>query len=262
MHLLVQEFFAGRAITSQQFLGEVVSDSWWTKAIVFYFGENPGDSHGLAALRNGLKCVIGADEFQAAIAVGLAAQACYLMKSIDKVEAVRWVVDTMSSCKEPVLAQLTNEFPDMEVVPLLHYYFYGRDAVAAKIIADVTSVVQEESRIQNVISEEQIFWCIAGLIEARKLDEAYACLKSFNPQDIRLLLALQVGALAVQHIHVTDKETKHKAQEISTYLDRKVGFMHEQVIKEIKSLLLEVRQGELRAIDGPTNGGPSVSSAN
>ena len=46
-HHLLQEFFAGRGISSVNFIKQVVIDEWWKRAIVFYFGENPGDVQSL-----------------------------------------------------------------------------------------------------------------------------------------------------------------------------------------------------------------------
>jgi hypothetical protein len=246
VHLLIQEFFAGRAIPSPDFLGTVVSDIWWTKAVVFYFGENPGDSHGLQALRAGLDGIVGADEFQAAVAVGLAAQACYLMRSTDKIAALKWVVETLAGCKEAALLEVQQQFPDMEIVPLLHYYHYGRDAVAASAIEDVLSALTGgDPNDNNGCVDEEIFWCLAGLIEARRLDNVLKYAKKFNPKDVRLILALQLGARYVQHVHITDPETKAKAKEIADALNKKVAFLHSVVIRELKSLLLEVRRGKL-----------------
>ena len=39
-HLLLQEFFAGRALSEGSILS-YVDDPWWTKPIVFFYGENP-----------------------------------------------------------------------------------------------------------------------------------------------------------------------------------------------------------------------------
>ncbi len=47
-HLMIQEFFAGRGIPTQSFLQSVITDYWWRRAIVFFFGEHPGSSEALA----------------------------------------------------------------------------------------------------------------------------------------------------------------------------------------------------------------------
>jgi hypothetical protein len=255
-HLLLQEFFAGRAIPSQEYLGRVVSNVWWTKAVVFYFGEHPGDSHGLVALREGIKGIIGADEFQAAVTVGLAAQACYLMKSVEKAEAMKWVVERLAECKDSALASLSEQLPEgYEVLPMLHYFLYGRDAVAGKIIRDVLQEIQKN--IEGKMSQDdetKVFWCLAGMIESGQLAEAQRVLKQFAPQDVRLLLALQLGSMYVQHMHVTSDEQKKLATKICTDLEPRMGFLRAKVLKELKGILLEVQKGKVKALDGPANG--------
>jgi predicted NACHT family NTPase len=49
-HLLIQEFFAGRGIPDAEFLHSVIDDPWWTKAVVFYFGEDPENHKDLQAV--------------------------------------------------------------------------------------------------------------------------------------------------------------------------------------------------------------------
>ncbi len=249
-HHLLQEFFAGRAIPSVEFLGRVVSDLWWTKAIVFYFGENPDDSNGLKALRDGLQGVIGADEFQSAITVGLAAQACYLMKSNDKSDAVRWVVKTLSNCKTDAVNDFSNHYPGMEIMPLVFYYMYGRDAVAAKVISDVAAKFQSEANEDfSKLNEVEAFWCIAGLLEARHLEQALEYIKKYNPSETKLLLALHIGAKYVSEIHVTSKQNKRIAKEIVAHIEPRIEFMFPDVVKELKGLLLEMQMGKVVNIE-------------
>ncbi len=249
VHHLLQEFFAGRGIPDQEFLSSVVSSVWWTKAIVFYFGENPADSQGLLAIREGLKGVVGADEFQAAVAVGLATQACYLMKSPDKHSAIDWVIETLAITKPSLLHEDQGLEEDYEVLPFLNYYLYGRDAVATKITAEVFERVVNEAGGIGKANELQMFWCLAGMIEARRLDDVLVHIKKFNPTDPKYLLALQMGAMYVQQIHVVSKEVRKKAAEIVKVLEPKVSFLKPIVIKELRALLLEVRDGRVHGIE-------------
>ena len=257
VHHLLQEFFAGRAIPNRQFLASVVSNVWWTKAIVFYFGENPGDSDGLLALREGLKGIVGGDEFQAAITVGLATQACYLMKSPEKWEAIEWVIDTLAISKDPVIEETKKQFPNMEVLPILNYYLYGRDSVAAKATREVFQKFISEKGDVSKIHELRAFWCLAGMIEARQLNEVLLHIKKFNPTDVNLLLALYLGAMYVQHIHVVSKEQKMQANEIIRVLEPKIAFLKQTVVKELRSMLLEVQHGVVTNVDAPTPPKPS-----
>jgi hypothetical protein len=194
--------------------------------------------------------IIGGDEFQAAVTVGLAAQACYLMKSSEKAEAVRWVVDTLASCKDSALAELADQYQDMDLLPVLYYYIYGRDAVAARVIVDVyEGIRRDSSETKSHGDDEKEFWCIAGMTEAHKLDEALAATKQFSPEDPRLLLGLHLGAVYVENLHVTTDEERKKARALVKYLDPKIDFMRPTVVKELRSLLLEVQRGQVKAIE-------------
>ncbi len=255
-HLLLQEFFAGRAIPSVEFLGSAVTDGWWTKAIVFYFGENPDDHTGLTALRQGMDSVLGANLFQAAITVGLAVQACYLMKVADKCEALRWVVDTISRSKDESLKEFAATRGDLQTLSVLVYFLYGRDAVASKVISLVASHVladPDSSRADSNERDTRIFWCIAGLIESQQLDQAQEMVRKFRPEDQRLLLALHLGSFYVQQLHVTTPAQKKAAKRICDHLLPHVQHMIPSVTKELKGLLLEVQQGAVKAVDGPAD---------
>ena len=48
-HLLIQEYFAGRAIPDDATLAKYSTDEWWRRAVVFYFGSNPANEQGLRA---------------------------------------------------------------------------------------------------------------------------------------------------------------------------------------------------------------------
>lgn len=65
----------------------------------------------------------------------------------------------------------------------------------------------------------------------------------------KLLLALQLGATYVEKMHVTAKEIKQKAAEIVHILDPKIELFKPQVVKEIRSTIVELRKGKLTAID-------------
>ena len=249
VHHLLQEFYAGRGIPNKEFLIGIVSSTWWTKAIVFYFGENPADSESLLALREGLKGVVGADEFQAAVAVGLATQACYLMKSPDKFLAIDWVIETLSITKPSLLHEGEGIEEEYEVLPFLNYYLYGRDAVATKITCEILEKLLKDGGDVTKINELQMFWCLAGMIEARRLDEVLRYIKKYSPKDLKYLLALQMGAMYVQHIHVVEDHVRKSAAEIVRILEPKVHFLKPVVIKELRSILLEVRNGRVTGID-------------
>ncbi len=104
-HLLLQEFFAGRGLPASDFLETVVDQDWWQRAIVFYFGEHPDDIRGLQAARGAVQCRTAPEQYRAAITLGLALQACYLVEVKDKAEVFKWVVQVMARSKRGFLAE-------------------------------------------------------------------------------------------------------------------------------------------------------------
>jgi hypothetical protein len=254
-HMMLQEFFAGRGIESAEFLADVVTDVWWTKALVFYFGENPDDRNALDALRSGVDKIIGGNQFQAAVAVGLACQACYLIRSEDKKDALRWVINLLAHVKAETVAHFAEEHGEYELLPILHYFIYGRDSVAGKIIREVADECWKEMASKESLTDDEetrLFWCIAGLIEARQLDAALEIIKKYNPKDDRLLLGLHLGAFYVQRIHIADKGDKKLAEKICKVIGPKVEHLHKKVIKEMKGVLIEVRGGRIKSIESDT----------
>jgi len=251
-HMMLQEFFAGRGIESAEFLSDIVTDVWWTKALVFYFGENPDDRNALYALRSGVDNIIGGNKFQAAVTIGLASQACYLIRSEDKKETLQWVINLLAQVKADTLAHFAEEHDGYEILPIIHYFIYGRDSVAGKIVREVAEECWKElSEKESLTDDEEtrLFWSIAGLIEARQLDTALEIIKKFNPTDNRLLLGLHMGAFYVQHIHVADSADKKVAEKICKVIGPKVMHLQKKVIKEMKSVLIEVQCGKIKSIE-------------
>src|SRR5690606_2970711 len=62
-HLLIQEYFAGRGITDTELLVRCVADEWWRRAIVFYFGANPGNEESLTRTIEGCKAAGSSELF-------------------------------------------------------------------------------------------------------------------------------------------------------------------------------------------------------
>lgn len=251
-HMMLQEFFAGRGIETPEFLTKVVTDVWWTKAVVFYFGEHPDDKNALLALRVGVEQVVNGNQFQAAVAVGLACQACYLMRSNDKKDAVHWVIGLLTRIKEQAIRELTQFHENAQLLPVVMYFIYGRDAVSGRIIRDVAGECWQELSEKAILTSEEevrLFWCVAGLIEARQLQLAVEIVERFNPKDDRLLLGLHLGAFYVRHIHIADKKEKILAERICRIIGPKIVHLQDQVIKEMKGILLEARGGKVKNIE-------------
>lgn len=251
-HMMLQEFYAGRGIESEEYLSEIVTDVWWTKAVVFYFGEHPDNSSGLMQLRNGVDKIIGGDSFQASVAIGLACQACYLLKASDKQKTMKWVVEQLALIRSETVSRFQDDRKDVEILPLVHYFLYGRDAVASKTIGRIAKKECDQILSQDNIEEFEestVYWYISGLIESRQLELAYELVKKFKPSDDKLLYGIYMGAFYVQHIHIADSSDKKIAEKICRLLGPTVDYLRQIVIKELKTVLLETRNGEVTAIE-------------
>jgi hypothetical protein len=253
-HLLLQEFFAGRGVPSLEFLATSVSDYWWMRATVFYFGERPGDYNSLAYVQKSLGQLGGIDLFQAAVALGMVVQACYLTKTEDKSVAMEWVVTSMAKTIHACLDFYGPPRGDYDSYRVVLYYVYGRDAVAGKIIGDVADKIRTAKVLQGKdrdLEDLFCFWCIAGLIESRQLEMANEMIQEFKPADQRLLLALDLGSFYVERSHVTTAAQKRIAKAIRTRIAPKIPHLRSEILKEFKGIVLEMRKDVVRALDAP-----------
>lgn len=254
-HLLIQEFFAGRGIPSSAFLQSVIGDFWWTRPIVFYFGERPGDHNSLLALQNTLQELNGTDLYQAAVASGLAIQACYLAKTVEKVTAMESVVEAMARTFDPCLNHFGPSRGKSDTIRVVMYYLYGRDAVASKVIGDVVerivsgNIVEDSEEHTAKIADLRMFWCIAGLIESGQMKRAEELIEEFRPGDLRLLLALHMGAFYVENVHFTSKEQKSIAKQIRRKIEPQIDHLRHDVLDEFKDEILELRSGKVSTVE-------------
>lgn len=99
-HLMLQEFFAGRGIPGVDTLETLIYDAWWRRAIVFYFGENPKDDTVLNSLVKSIPSKTPPEVFTALVTIGLALQACYLLKVDKKLPLFKWLVSNLSEIQE------------------------------------------------------------------------------------------------------------------------------------------------------------------
>jgi len=260
-HLLLQEFFAGRGIPARNALEQFIGDGWWQRAIVFYFGENPEDGAGLAVMAGTLERRPKPEVFHGAITLGLALQACYLVRVQDKVMIFRAVVDSLGAVKEDFLRAMDSEgrFP---LSRFLHYYLFGRDAVACSILADYQSDVDGEWGRRPVpadLAEMRTFWQIIGLIEIGALESAEALVENFRPTDPRLLLAIHLGCVMIEHLRVARANQRNVAARVSHALSDKIAHLRKQLLDEVNSELLEIRQGRVQPLELPPPGPASDS---
>jgi uncharacterized protein YuzE len=250
-HHLLQEFFAGRGIPSIDFLDAIVSDDWWQRPIVFYFGDNPSNHKGLQKIISSVAIRPATELYRAAIAVGLALQASYLVEVREKTEIMRWVIDGLSASKDAFLALGTGE-RSLPVTKLVLYYIFGRDSVACNILEDQHAGLIRDFEGQGLNSEEldlRRFWIITGLLESGSVEAAEKLVRKFRPNDARLALAIQLGCLLLQHLRVSSPEEKRIAKRIGEGLTHRTLSLRTQLLAEFQSELLEVRKGEVKAIE-------------
>jgi len=250
-HLMIQEFFAGRGISSFEFLHTVVADSWWRRAVVFYFGEHPENSEALSSTIAALKGQSIEKNYNAALTLGLALQACYLVEIKNKIDIYRWVVDAMANAKEEFL---TAESVDgrLRITRFLLYYLVGRDSVALSVL---------ESRVQEILSQLEdsglspddadvrTFWIIVGLIECGALSHAETLVRKFRPSDPRLLLGVHLGCYLTQEVRVTTRLQRDIAKRICDSLAGKINHLRMELLEEMKTELLEIRQGTVKTLE-------------
>jgi len=250
-HLLMQEFFAGRGIPTVEFLHSVLGDSWWTRAVVFYFGEHPDDA---AALHSAVTALHGRsveETYHAALTLGLALQASYLVEVKDKIDIYRWVVDGLSNAKDEFMVA-GLEKRNIPLTRFLFYYLFGRDSVALSVLERRAQEILDGWRSQKLSQEEKdlrTFWVICGLIECGALEDVERMVRRFRPSDPRLLLGVHLGCYMIQHVRVSTKEQSEAAKRICDSLSPTVGRLRTQVIEEMKTELLEVREGAIRTLE-------------
>jgi hypothetical protein len=251
-HLLLQEFFAGRGIPSSDFLETVISDPWWQRAVLFYFGENPSDQRSLERVTSNLSLRTAEEIFYASIAIGLGLQACYLVTTDAKIHIFKWVIDGLSNARRFFLAEEDKIAAKYPLIRFLTYYIFGRDAVACDVLNDSYQIILSEFVQEDLLSEDKEFrqfWTIAGLIECGCLEEAIEEIKKFKPKDDRLLLAIHLGCYLISKLRIFEIEKKKLAKKICDSLESKVSHLRKKVINEWKSEILEVQKDKIATIE-------------
>ncbi len=261
-HHLLQEFFAGRGIPNKQLLETYVGTEWWQRAVVFFFGQNPDDADAFEIVLKALVGRPGKETYTAAVTIGLGLQACYLLQIDEKVRVYPWVVDSISDSE----IEMIKGFDPDEKFPLtdfIGYYLMGRDAIACNILGDRFPEIRERLLSANLTArqtEMRRFWLIAGLMEAGFMEKALEEIESFRPTDPRLLLAIHLGAAYAEHLRIGSKEEKKLAHEMGRKLATPIAAaLIARVFKEFKTHLLELRKGEVHALQPPPSDDTTIS---
>ncbi len=252
-HHLLQEFFAGRGIPAEEFIKEHVADYWWQRPIVFYFGDKPGSATELANIVAHIDKTTNGTLFVSALTIGLSLQASYLVKVDPKTELLHWVIASLSNSRKDLFE--SNDKPDPHpLTNFIAYYLVGRDAVALDLLSKRVTMLLNRYESSNISTEDvnfYKFWVIVGLIESGELDAAEEVIQDFHPADPRLLLAIHMGCFIINNLRVSTTKQKKAASRIISRLQGKVWVLRDQLIKEFESELLEVRKGEIKAIEPP-----------
>lgn len=262
-HLLLQEFFAGRCDFSSELLHLIISDPWWMRAIVFHFGENPDNHTKLRGLIQAVGTLNGGDLYQAAITTGLALQACYLTKTADKLDILKWTVHALASTRADFTAHLEKTKNRTPILSFIEYYVFARDSVGAKVIKQVTEIVEAEDEAEGTPAElhdARMFWCIAGLLESGQLDEAKELIHKYKPSDPYFMLALDITCFHVWKLQECTKEKKKLAENMHADLTKRIGWLRDELLQEMRTYLLELRSGELKSLDFAGDGPRALPS--
>lgn len=191
--------------------------------------------------------------YAASLTLGLALQACYLVEVPQKVAAFVEVILGLSSSRQEFLN--ANAMSDR--YPLSHflgYYLFGRDAVACDLTNDHFDDIQKRLAEDGLFGDEQElrdFWLIVGLIEAGHMDRAEKLIKGYKPSDTRLSLALFTGCFLMRHMRVVSKEQERLAERSCSHLGERITHLRGQLLDEIRSELLEIRQGKVTVLELP-----------
>jgi len=261
-HHLLQEFFAGRGVKSAVFFEEVVTDDWWRNPMVFCFGDTGHNYQELADIAAGVKSRSDAEVYEAAVTIGLALQACYMATVAQKVEMLRWVVNALSASYDGYAASIAQG----DAYPLssfLHAYLLARDSVASEsmlALARETIPALPKGADADRRTDLQHLWYIVGLIESGQAEQAEHYMRGFRPNDLRLLLAIHLGCFLVTRLRFASDQQKDAARRICAGVEPKVGHLLQQVLREWRSMLLELRRGEVKAIEAPDDREPAGGS--
>jgi hypothetical protein len=252
-HHLLQEFFAGRGIPSAKELERLVSNDWWQRAIIFYFGDHPGEIQAFNSLLPALEGKTPEELYVATVSLGLGLQACYLIETNEKLKVFGWVLRNIASAKKYFLESIDPSHK-VPLAGFCAYFLISKDAVACNILCDnfekiETSLVTKDTSAED--REMLQFWMLVGHLECAITEELRDKIRHFHPSDPRLLFAIHLGSFFAQNIRVCSKPEKKLAGEICQAVAGTVGALRKQIISELKSELLELRQGKLSAIEAP-----------
>lgn len=252
-HLMLQEFFAGRGLPSPDLVEDLISKDWWRRALVFHFGQNPGENRLLQQLTERITAKTPPEVFCSIVTLGLALQASYLVETKKKQEILVWLINELSEVLQHYEKDVVANVP-FPLHAFLNYYILARDSVAMGVLDKCKDAILEETlkaADSNRARDLCQFWIIAGLIEIGALDAAVKLLYKFTPTDKRLYLGIHLSAFLFHHVRVTSKDERHLAQMICDEVQRYLPELKKQLLKEFTSEFLEMRKDKIKALPIP-----------
>lgn len=250
-HLMLQEFFAGRSLKQKSQVEAMLGDSWWRMALVFFFGDNPNQGQMILELAQKISIAPPPMLYEAAITLGLAAQASYLATIAEKIPAFSWVIVNLAS----VFKDYQVKVLDSAKQPLhsfLSYYLFAREAIASNLLSEKLVDIEQELKKRPPVDkpEEDLrhFWLISGLIEAGELDKANELLEKFHPSDKRLILGIHLGAFMAAYHKIMSRTEKEIAKRILSRVEPHLDDLRKQLFDEFKTELFEVQQKKIKAL--------------
>lgn len=253
-HLMIQEFFAGRGISSVDEASRLIVDEWWKRPLVFYFGEHPDRISSLQGILRAVTTTDPEERIVAATTVGLSLQACYLSPVVEKLTVWKWVVDALSIEKSRFFEMVdpSNERP---ITTFIHYCLCCRDAVALGHLREhldsMLPWINEADLVDPTgeLNDLRKFWFVAALIESGSISAAEKVMSLLRPSDTRLLLGLHLGAYLTAKVRPASASDKEKCEKICKKLVPSLVSLREQLTKELNSILLEWKDGKPQAVD-------------
>ena len=247
-HMLLQEFFAGRGLEETE-VSSLISDEWWQRCLVFYFGEHPDKHSVLEDVTSLLQRQNGSQLARSSLALGLGLQACYLLTIDKKTEIFSHVVDGLSRATVELFAG-DGPLGSKALLPFIQHYVVGRDSVACDVLRISPHNVRE--KVEELSTPAYLDYCecwqIVGLLECGNFKQAMERLWEFHPAEARLLLPLHLSAYLYLELRLSDKSEKRDASKVVNFLEPKISHFRKELRRQFDSELFEIRKGKLRAI--------------
>ena len=244
-HLLLQEFFAGRAMPGEE-IGNRLGDPWWTKAIVFFYGDNPEQAGHLRGVQEKV-AASGEKSTVAQRTIGLSAQASYLSLVKDRLDIWRDLVGELAGFTSQGVSAMEEE-GEYSLTDMTYVYLALRDAVPFNALRDdrvrdpiLASLAGGSDDLDKPTLEAIRFWVVVSLLESGLTMEAYEVVQEWKFSELRYCFWISMGAFFQETIVPVSEEQRRIARRIRRYYEDKVTPVTREFLREHRSLLLEKR---------------------